>query len=350
MKKRINRIALVAIAALLVLAGCSWFAPGETPETEPGRLRVNVGSGGGSRNIQQPILAPIENYVITITRGDVSDSRTVSVAEGTATFDELAAGVWTVSVEGLAAGGVLVARGNVDASVEPGSVTTISMTIGPLPGEGTLVLNLSWPAGLVVSPRVAATLDRRDGSPPVDLSGGFVIDTGGDPHTASYTGEFVADSYELQISLKHGGVTVWGPDVAAVSIAEGRTTTGTYTLEEADMNLVGRLTVEVDSDLQNPYDVSFDGLQAQLASDAEMTVTASLSHADGSGGTGDPPEPDSWEWYLNGVRQADVAGSSITIGGTGVAVDEGSAYRLSLITVHGPVLSSTGGSFRVVAP
>ncbi len=342
MKKRIIKIALIAIAALLVLAGCPGVGPGDAPDAEPGRLRVNVSTAGGSRNIQQPILAPIEEFVITIERGSETFSETVSVGVGTTTFEAIDAGTWVVTVEGNSSGQA-VARGTANAEVVPRQITTISMTIGPLPGEGSLNLELQWPAGLVSDPGVTATLDRRDGGSVINLTG-FDIDTGGDPHTAEYLGEvpeFEAGYYELRIALTDGGVVVWN-DVAAVRIVEGRFTTGTYTLDASEMNLLttGDLVIEVDADLQNPYEVGFSGFEVEIGPDDEMIVTATLSPDES------PTEP--YEWYLNGTRQTAFEGNTITIGGGGASVQEGMAYRLSLLVVHGPVLSSTGASFRVV--
>ncbi len=153
--------------------------------------------------------------------------------------------------------------------------------------------------------------------------------------------EFEAGYYELRIALTDGGVVVWN-DVAAVRIVEGRFTTGTYTLDASEMNLLttGDLVIEVDADLQNPYEVGFSGFEVEIGPDDEMIVTATLSPDES------PTEP--YEWYLNGTRQTAFEGNTITIGGGGASVQEGMAYRLSLLVVHGPVLSSTGASFRVV--
>ena len=74
-----------------------------------------------------------------------------------------------------------------------------------------------------------------------------------------------------------------------------------------------------------------------IAPTDEMTVVASLDPTD---------EPDSYDWYLNGVLQA-VDGDTIVIGGTGAVVEDGTSYRLSLVTQHGSILSSQSASFRV---
>ena len=358
MKKRIIKIASVAIAALLVIAGCTWFAGPDGPDAEAGRLRVNVSSTGAARTILPPIAMEVAEFVITIERGEVSLSETVDVESGTATFSGLEPGEWNVTVEGRTGlpDQTIIARGEEIATIVQGQTTTVSMTIGPLDGEGTLRLELDWPAGpaeapFLEDPGVTATLEPVGGGTPVDLSEDFSLNTEGDPHTATYTGAFEAGYYRLLIALTDGAVTVWA-DAYSVRIAEDLTTLGTFTLAESDLNLTG-LIVTVDADLQNPYEIAFgevesevftelDPFPEEIATDAGLTVVAQVTPDD---------EPDSWEWYLNGVLQVDVTGDSITIGGdTGVAIEEGTSYRLSLLVTHGSILSSKGVSFTAVGP
>lgn len=346
-EKRIIRIASVAIAALLVIAGCTWFAGPDGPDAEAGRLRVNVSSTGAARTILPPASMSIARYLITVERNGMEHDDEIVGEQGSVTFPELEAGDWTLTVEGENGDDdpIVIARSTVIVTILAGQTTTEEVTLGPIEGEGSLVLRLFWPAGLVSSPGVSATLDPPDGET-ISLSEDFDIDTDGDPHAASYVGEINAldtGYYTLVIALLDGDATVWGPEVAVARIVDNQVTTGQYTLAASDMNLVttGSLEVNVGADLQNPYEIEFDGFTADIPSDQQMTVTATLTPED---------EPDSWEWYLNGVLRPEFDGNSITIGGEGAAVEEGTAYRLSLIVTHGTVLSSRGESFRVVAP
>ncbi|MFW6288227.1 MAG: hypothetical protein ACOC2Q_00425, partial [Spirochaetota bacterium] len=282
-------------------------------------------------------------YLITLTSPSSEEqTQVLGPGETGATFSGLELGEWTIRVDARnnESGVVTIATDETTATVQNAMTTTVSLTVVPVEGAGTLTLTLEWPEGLLATPGIVATLAPDSESTGADISAGFTIDTSDAMHTATYSESHPTGSeYQLVIGITDGGEPVWGPDVVAVHIIEGRASAGTYTIGEDEFTLEGSLEVNIGSDLRNPYTIALSGQQEVIAPTDTMTVEASLDPTAG---------PDvSYEWYLNGNLQADT-GNSITIGGdTGVGVSAGSAYRLSLLVVDTNTLSSESIGFRV---
>lgn len=345
MTKKTLLIAALGAIALAVLTGCPWFEPGVAPEdaTGTGTLRLNFSPEAQARTIDPPLVMTINDYVVTVSGPADSQTQTLDGTATTTTFTDLAVGDWTVTVNARNADAtpVIIATATGVGTVEAGQTATVNLTLTPVSGQGTLQLDLSWPDALLAAPGVTATLTPQSGTAqPVSP---FTIDTSGAPDTASYLDTWDAGYYTLRLDLTDGGTPVW-QEVVAVRIIEGETSVGSYTLSASEINVVtetGALEVNIGADLQNPYTITFAGQQAQITTADDMTVTATLDPV----GT-----PESYEWYLNGALQGTVTGNAITIGPSGVAVNEGTAYRLSLLVTDGVTVSSEAIIFEVVAP
>ena len=348
MTKKTLFIAALGAIALVVLIGCPWFEPGVEPEdaTGTGTLRLNFAPEAQARTIDPPLVMTINDYVITVSGPADTQTQTLDGTATTTTFTGLVVGAWTVTVNARNndATPVIIATATASATgtIVADETTTLNLTVTPVSGQGTLQLAVSWPDTLLADPGITATLTPQSGTAQ-SITAGFTVDPPEAPNTASYLASWGAGYYTLTLDLTDGGTAVW-QEVVAVRIIEGETSVGSYTLSASDINVVaetGALKVNIGADLQNPYTIAFTGQQSQITTEESMTVTATLDPV----GT-----PDSYEWYLNGALQSGVTGNAITVGPSGIAVTEGTAYRLSLLVTDGVTISSEATSFEVVAP
>ena len=326
---------------VLAVVGCELIGEflGSLNERELGVIRVNIAAQMGEKTIQPTLDMSIASYEITLSGpgGPVSDM--VPVAENSATFLSLEPGEWTVTVNAKNDDdpAMIIATDSETATVEGGQTAVVDITVVPVVGEGTLQISLSWPDGVVASPALQAVLTPVEGAA-ADISALFVIDTTGTPDSASYSGSWSTGYYTLSLDLLDGGTTAWRRE-HAVRIVEGQTSVGDYLLSETAFRQTATIQVNLASEMNNPYTISFTGVQADITPSEDMTVELSL----------DPTDTlDSIRWYLNGTLLAET-GSSITIGPSGVIVSEGS-YWLDVMVGKGTMVSSKGAEFTVSLP
>jgi len=348
MKVKTVVVATAVVALALLLTGCPWPDGSPEPESQVGRLRINLPSQDEARTITEGLAMDVGTWEITLSGpGGAVASESLDGAATTTTFANLVVGEWSINVDALNASTppLTIARDTATATIQAGQVATVSMTVLPLAGEGSLTLTLSWPDGVVASPGIAATITPQGEVTGTEIGTLFSIDTTTDPDVdiATYSGNFASGYHTLSIAITDGNATVWPASVESVWIADQQNTQGTWviTIDEMDPVAEGSLEVDVDADLQNPYTITFDATPATIDPAVGTTITATL----------DPDvAPDSYEWYLNGVLQDTYTGNTITLGGAGgVALADGTAYRLSLLVTHAPILSSESFAFRAQA-
>jgi hypothetical protein len=172
-------------ALLLVGAMCGCVLGART-----GSVRVQLGVDGTGKTLY-PSELPVVSYLLSFSGpGAVSP---VSTSSSSVTVD-LAVGSWDITVEGLDAGGVTVARGSVSGVVvEEGNTAAATVQLGALgTGTGGIDVTVSWPAeATVVGQEV-----RLDG----------VVESYTQPTATSvrYTASKAAGEYELEVSLDTG--------------------------------------------------------------------------------------------------------------------------------------------------
>src|SRR6056297_187624 len=166
MRRREFQLA-IGVVLVMLLTGCPWFGEDGGTDAEVGKLRINIAAGSEARSILPPVTMEVTEYLVTVEQAGVSYDQTVFPDTPTTTFANLAVGDWDVTVEGFSGGGegdpVLIARGTVVASIEADATTTISLTIGPIAGQGSLSLEITWPGGIIAAPGVVATLEPLAG-------------------------------------------------------------------------------------------------------------------------------------------------------------------------------------------
>ncbi len=325
-----KKIAIPAVALVLfaLLAGCPMVSPAAT-----GSLALSFGSANMNRleNFVPPVDMTIASYDVHGSGPGGASFQQLGVVGASLTVGSLVTGDWSVSVDARNAASAIIASGAAGVTIVGGQTASATVTVTPLSGNGTLALSVSWPAGLVASPSVSATLTPQGGAPAA-----FSLALAGDSLSASGTNAALAAGYyTLSLAILDGAQPVYGlTDV--VRIVAGSTTTATIVLTASDIaRAVGSVTITVTPDLRNPVTIGFTGQQALLAQGSSMTVVATPSQS-----------VTSYQWFLNGVAIAGATGASVTVGS---ALPPG-GYSLDLVVAKPNVLGSGHVGFRVAAP
>jgi sugar lactone lactonase YvrE len=302
----------LAIASLAFMAaGCTLFT------TDSATLRISLASDTRARTLQPGVSLDVITYDIagSNTTGDSFEATGI----GATLFQKegLTPGTWTVQATGRnQAGDAIAVSAPATVTLDIAETESLSLLCLPLEGNGTLSIELSWPAGSVTTPAIEATLTPRGGSAaPI----AFTI-TG---NAASHSSTSLQNGYyTLIVKLKDESLSGWlaWSKVETVLIVKGRTTSANWVLEEdeVDTPAPSGMALILASDTKKPIAISLSGQQSILEEGSTMTVSAT--------GT---PAPSSWQWYLDGDLLAGQTSSSTTVG-SGLA-----AGRIHTLTVIG---------------
>jgi hypothetical protein len=342
MKKKWMMLAIVILTAVIALgAGCGMDQEQTGLDGDLGALVLRV-----SKPLQMQTIAPdvemeIDYYNIEGT-GPSGETffRYEVVPTGptdTVTVQDLVIGEWNVKVFGINPQGYLIAKGEENVVVSPGGSSEIVVPISPLPGPGELSVSISWPEDMVAQPSVDATLSPVGGTPDdadFTINGGSASFVSSPPLEAGY--------YALTVQLKDADTVVWGA-TDAVRILAGWTSEGDFPLTDEDINQAGGdIGIIIDPDLENPLDITLDGVQDLLVrGGGNMTVSATTDPVDPLDGSYQ------YQWYLNGAEIAGATDASVTIDPD--TIDLGN-YRLDLLIAFEDTLSSANARFSVIEP
>lgn len=335
---------LLPLLSLLIVFSISCnFIPLATPpsfEYDDGALVLILDSTDDFKMLTiAPADLSIGSYVISGVFGanvDTFGPDTIAPASSY-TINGLTLGDWIITVDaysGAGGTGNLIATDSVTATITEDSVTTVDILVEPLTGagtSGTLDLLLSWDPDVVANdPQFpSATLGG------VDILSAITINAGTD--TADLTGTYEAGYYLLLIRLIDFGGTFDKTIPAAVRIINGYTTTGSI-----DFNSTGGVTINLDSDLKNPFNVVVTADDVDLSTGASETMTATALIDGTTAG-------DSYSWYLsNGteVIDGDATLEDIVVDPILLSLPNGS-YTLTAIVGSGGALSSNDINFTV---
>ncbi|MCK4908052.1 MAG: hypothetical protein KAS64_10900, partial [Spirochaetes bacterium] len=263
-KTGLSLLTMLFLALALVFTGCA----------EQG---VDVGSTGGSlalnlqvdmsKTVVPDVDMTVATYDIVGTGPSGANFAVSNHATSAVAVNNLAVGAWSVVAYARNSVGTLIAMGSTAATVNAGLTTSVSITVTPLLGNGTLSINVSW--DVLASPSLEGTLKPAGGSASA-LTGITVGAT-----SASYTDSTLAAGYyTLSLVLKSDGTPVWGATVV-VRILAGETTSATHEVGSVS----GTIDLSINQDLQNPIAVTLSGVQNPLASGTDMTVVATPGEA-----------------------------------------------------------------------
>ena len=130
-----------------------------------GSLIIEMGSAGlDAKTIDPGISMDIVTWDISGSGPGEQSFSDDGVSGGTHTQANLSVGVWTVTVEGNNAEGTKIAEGTEAFSITAGDTTTVSVTVLPVVGTGTLSVTLTWPTLTSADIDIGATLTSDDGT------------------------------------------------------------------------------------------------------------------------------------------------------------------------------------------
>ena len=297
----------VLLAFIVILAACSM--PGIGVEGDEGSMAITV-DGGPMRTLLPPIsMTPVTFDITGIGPGGKTFSQSTTGAS--LIVSKLVFGTWNVTVSAKNGGGTVIGRGTGTAVVVTGQQTSLAITVAPLPGSGTLDLDVTWTAADVQTPSIEAQLLPSTGSA-VPLA--FTLGTG----SASCLKAGIAAGYfTLSLKLLDNGVVVMGA-VEVVRIVTGQTTAGLFDFTQVNKG-TGGILVSITPANGDPIAVTLSGQSATVVTGTVMTVTAAVP-----AGVGNV----TLFWYVNGESKA--TGSSASPGFTlGSTLPEG-FYRLDV--------------------
>ncbi|MCK4796432.1 MAG: hypothetical protein KAT05_03570, partial [Spirochaetes bacterium] len=315
------------IAAIIIISNCGLNylgnSGGESSETI---LVLSFNSYSvPNKTIIPDVTMDVVNYNVSgaTTTGD-NFNETVGI-DGVLVLNDLAVGTWVIDVDAQNDADVIIADGNTSVEIQAGQIINKTVTVTPLDGPGTLSLTVDWTdASQFDSATVTGSLTPAGGSAvPITFNPSGV-------KAAAHTSSQNKGYYLLSTHVEEGSET-WN-FVDTVRIIYNETTSAT--IDVPDIENQGGLDLSIDNDLQNPIDITLDGVEDPLISGTNMTVTATCN-----------PEPTTYQWYLDGVLLDGATSSFITIGST--LPERTGAYRLTLIVSLGEILSSESCNFTV---
>jgi hypothetical protein len=214
--------ALTTLTALIVLSGCP------SPMTQPpqGQGNLTLLMNLQSRTLESDLDTNISLYQVSFTNSN-GEEVTEESADSVIEVSLPSLGTWNISVDGLNGSGSPIARGQETVTLESAAPQNVAITMLPLDGEGSTVLELQWNEVQVRNPSVEAELiDTSGQSQPLDFS----ITAEG---TAECTTPAAAGYYTLQARLLDDTTVVAGL-AEAVQVLQDGTTQQVFSFESVN--------------------------------------------------------------------------------------------------------------------
>jgi hypothetical protein len=217
-------LSLMVLCLLAVVVSC--MPPlGGGGAGEAGALTISFTPAGiANRTILPDTDMETAGYIVS-GAGPNGASFQVETTQTSVTVNKLAFGEWSVTVEAVNAGGIIIGSGTQGTTVHTGQNSLVSVTVRPLEGYGTLDLAVNWNAEDTEVPSIDATLVPPAGSA---LVLGFEV-SGADPDkpdTGAYRNEMIPTGYyTLIVKLLDNGLLTMGV-VEVVRIVKDGTSCG----------------------------------------------------------------------------------------------------------------------------
>lgn len=319
--------ALIA-GLLFVITSCNKITP-QSPEVDGmGSLRINFSLDKDilAKTIQPDLDMNIAEYDI-FGQGPNNESFSQEGLNSTTPFEtSLVAGQWVITIKAYNSEDTVIGQGSENVTILTGEIVQSTVVITPLPGNGFLSLDVSWPPGVLYNPQISGTLTAADDgtSQPINFT------LANDELSASYGDSLSAGYYRVSLLLTDGGEAVWGRNESAW-IVKGARSSQHYELTQDTNN--GGLTLTLVDGMQEPVDITLSGVIDTLVQGNEMTVTANHNGI-----------ADNYQWYLQGQDLTGENDNSITLGSS---LNPG-VYWLDVLVDIADVYSSEGVKFVVV--
>ena len=225
MKKTV--LAIVSIS-LLWLASCPQVTDDQQAgDPNSGRLSIIWGTDIRALTLLPPTDMQGVSYDVSGSGPEGTSFSKTGITGTSVQVDTLSLGTWTITVDSRNADGEIIGRGEAEATIRAGG-NTISVTVRPLPGIGTLKIAINWPNGALDGAAISGTL-QKNGANPVDIN--FTI--------AGNSGVYgpisrSAGYYIMEYRLTEHGILQYAR-AHALRIVANQTTQETITLSADDL-------------------------------------------------------------------------------------------------------------------
>lgn len=265
--KRFVRLLSAASLVILVLAGC----PSPIERTGKGGSLVVTVTDGVSRSLLPGISMTPASYEVTGTGPNGSSFTRTLTGSAEVTVDQLAFGTWNVAVTAKNSSGDPIGAGTGTAVVHTNAEASLSVTVVPFSGLGTLSLNLAWTASDIDIPQVVSSLLPASGTA---RSLSFTVDPASG--SASWSASDVPTGYHtLTLKLEDNGALAMGA-VEVVRIVKDAATSGNFLFDTVN-KAGGSLAVNITPEMGDPLTVTVAGASATKPANLSMSLSASIA-------------------------------------------------------------------------
>jgi alpha-tubulin suppressor-like RCC1 family protein len=160
---KIRAYAIIALLAALALCSCGNPL---TAHSGDAKGSLVISQAPSSRTIARNLYQWPEAVATLQADGTGPSGQTFSrgwTAGSAVTIDSLGTGAWSIVVKGLDASGAVVRQGNASTTISSNTTNTIAVTLGFVPGAGSVSFSISWPEGADVAAG-SGTFDKGQAS------------------------------------------------------------------------------------------------------------------------------------------------------------------------------------------
>lgn len=315
---------LVVVAALITVSLVCLMGCDLALLSGSGSLVIQLGDRSKNINWLPVIDMYIDAYTITGTGPNSGDSfQEEGFPGGVFVKDSLSVGDWEIVIDGYNEDAIKIATTTINLTIRKSQTVQATATMRPLAGLGTLEVSVSWTDSQdkLADPQVFVLIQDEHGNELSAYSDPIRLILGEDGKSASKTiGEIPTGWYEVCVGLYEGIAggepeSVW-QDTRTLRIVKDETTVGVVQIPEEEILFgLGSISVVLEEEMDNPFDVSFTGLPESVKEEEEVTVTAAGTFGEGS----------TYRWYVNGVRQEENANAFAFVS------NAAGLYRISLL-------------------
>lgn len=292
---------LVAVAALITVLLVCLLGCDLTLISGSGSLVIQLGDRARNINWLPEIDMYIDTYTITGTGPNSGDSfQEEGFPGGLFVKDSLSVGDWEIVIDGYNEDAIKIATTTINLTIRKSQTAQATATMRPLVGVGTLDVSVSWidSQDKLADPQVFVLIHDEHGNELSAYPDPIRLTLGEDGKSASKTiGEIPTGWYEVCVGLYEGVAggepeSVW-QDTRTLRIVKDETTEGVVQIPEAEILFgLGSISLVLDEEMNNPFDVSFTGLPESVKEEQASVVTAAGTFGEGA----------TCRWYVNGVR------------------------------------------------
>lgn len=249
--------------------------------TSAGSLVINIKNTASRMLLPNIDMNP--GYYLIKGAGPFSEVFSVTTPPQTTQVDGLTVGEWTITITVYNSVHIPIGVGTATTNVADNAASTVSITVSPFDGEGTLDLTVNWIDSEVERPELIATLTPLVGASR-DLN--FVVSQGSATFNAA---DIPTGYYTLSLKLLNNGIPTMGA-TELVRIIKDMTTTGSYTFDSVNQTY-GTIDVDIIPEIIDTSKACVYGNVIKKIENETISLRSEVKHY--SGGL-------TYNWYVDG--------------------------------------------------